>query len=188
MESVMKTIKQNVNGIILFLFEFLVGILLLINPIGFTISIITIAGVVLLLLGMISVIKYYKTDAKEAALGQMLFKGLISVSAGLFCVLKSEWFVITFPVLTILYGIANLVAGLGKIQVTMDMLRLKKSKWYFALISALLSIIFAVVILRNPFGSTAALWLFTGISLIAESVIDIIVLIVGEGSSKESNV
>lgn len=182
----MKTLKQHLSGIILFLFELLVGILLLINPVGFTVSIITSAGVVLSLLGIVSVIKYFRTDAEEAAMGQTLFKGLLALFAGLFCIIKSEWFVITFPVLTILYGIVTLVAGLGKLQMTMDMVRLKKSKWYFAFISALLSIIFAVVILRNPFVTTAVLWMFTGISLIVEAVVDIIVLIVGTKSDKES--
>lgn len=184
----METLKQHMNGIILFLFELLVGILLLINPAGFTIGIITIAGIVLTLLGIINIIKYFRTDAGEAVLGQTLFKGLICLLAGLFCIIKSEWFVITFPVLTILYGVVTLVAGLGKLQMTVDMLRLKKSKWYFALISALLSIIFAVVILKNPFATTAVLWMFTGIALIVEAAIDMAVLIIGIKSDNEADV
>ncbi len=181
----MKSMKQNANGIVLCLFEILVGILLLINPIGFTSGIIITAGIVLLVIGIISIVKYFKTDAQKAASGQMLVKGLAALLAGGFCVFESHWFIVTFPVLTIIYGIVTLVTGLGKVQLTVDLLRRKNKKWFFAAISAVVSIICAVVIIRSPFASTAVLWMFTGISLIVEAVLDVITLIV-TGKGKET--
>lgn len=182
----MKNLKNNISGIILCLFEIVVGILLLINPIAFTTSIIITAGIVLLIIGLISAIKYFRVDAEEAAARQYLVKGLIALLAGAFCVFKSNWFIITFPVLTLLYGVVVLIAGLGKVQLTLDMVRSKNKKWFLGIISALLSIICAIVILKNPFTSTTVLWMFTGISLIIESVIDIITLIFyGSGKAEE---
>lgn len=173
----MKALKENVNGIILCLFEILVGILLLIDPVGFTAGIIICAGVVLIVLGIVSIVKYFREDAREAAVSQALMKGLVALAAGLFCVLRSRWFVLTFPILTIIYGVVILVAGLGKVQLTVDMIRLKNKKWFISAISAVLSIVCAVVILNNPFATTTVLWMFTGITLIIEAVVDIIVLI-----------
>ena len=49
--------KNNKTGILLSLFEIALGILLLIDPIGFTTGIIIIAGVLLLLFGVVEVIK-----------------------------------------------------------------------------------------------------------------------------------
>lgn len=182
----MKNLKNSINGIILCLFEIVVGILLLINPIAFTTGIITAAGIILLIIGLISAINYFRVDAKEAAAGQYLVKGLIALLAGAFCVSKSNWFIVTFPALTILYGVVVLIAGLGKVQLTFDMVRGKNKKWFFGIISALLSIICAIVILKNPFTSATVLWMFTGISLIVESVIDMITLIVnGSGKAEE---
>ena len=43
--------------------------------------------------------------------------------------------------------------------------------------SAVLSIVCAVIIITNPFKSTAVLWQFTAIVLILEAVFDIIVLL-----------
>lgn len=37
-----------------------------------------------MLLGIISVLKYFRTNAEEVAMGQTLFKGLLSLLAGLF--------------------------------------------------------------------------------------------------------
>lgn len=184
----MKTIKENVPGIVLCLFELIVGILLLINPIGFTTLIILSAGIVLMIQGMIEIVKYFLTNIKEATLEQTLTKGLLSLLAGGFGVLKTDWFIATFPVLTIIYGVIILVAGVGKIQLTFDMLRQKNNKWFLAAISALLSIVCAVVILKNPFASTTALWVFTGASLIAEGVMDIVTLIMGKRLSEEVQV
>ena len=181
----MKVLKNNIKGITLCLIEVLVGILLLINPVGFTSGIIVAAGVFLILVGLIFVIKYFKDDAQEAAIRQTLVKGLMALLTGVFCVLKSNWFVVTFPVLTIVYGIIILIAGLGKIQSTIDMIRQKKKKWFVSALSALISTVCAVIILNKPFASTAILWMFTGITLIIESVFDLIVLIVS-GKNKES--
>lgn len=176
----MKTLKESASGIILCLFELIVGILLLINPVEFTSMIITISGIVLIIIGIVLVIKYFRTNAEKAALSQTLVKGLLALLAGCFCVLKTEWFIATFPILTILYGISVLVIGIGKIQLTVDMLRLKRKKWFWAAINAVVSIICAIVILSTPFTSTAVLWVFTGVSILVEGILDIVTLVMSK--------
>ena len=180
----MKVLKEQVNSIVLCLFELMVGVLLLIDPVGFTTWIIFVAGFVLMVLGILEVVKYFRTDAEEASLGQTLAKGILLLIAGGFCTLKTEWFIVTFPVLTIIYGVVILVTGVGKVQMTVDMLRRKNRKWFWAAISAVVSIACAVVVLGNPFASTAVLWAFTGISLIVECVLDIVTMILGKKGAK----
>ena len=174
----MKAIKKNMNEIILCLFEIIVGVLLLISPIGFATGIIMAAGAVLAVVGMINGVKYFRTEAAEAAAGQYLMTGLMALIAGIFCLVKAQWFIVTFPALNIIYGITVLIAGLGKVQLTVDMLRRKSNKWFLSLISAAISISCAAIILKNPFGSTEILWMFTGITLIAQALLDIVTLIV----------
>ena len=181
----MKNLKSSLNGVLLCLFEIVVGVLLLINPIGFTTGIITTAGIVLLIVGLISVIKYFRIEAKEAATGQYLMKGLVELLFGVFCIFKSHWFIATFPALTLIYGVVVLLTGLGKVQMTFDMIRAKNKKWLFAAISAALSLVCAVVILNNPFTSMSILWMFTGITLIVEAIFDIIALVVSRSGKTE---
>lgn len=182
----MKKWKVRANGILLCLFELIVGILLMIDPVRFTSGIIIVAGVVLLVMGLGSIIKYFRTDAQAAAAGQQLAKGLLSLLGGGFCVLGTDWFILTFPVLTILYGIVLLVTGVSKIQLAVDKLRQKNKKWFWAAISAAVSIVCAVVILQSPFSSTAVLWMFTGVTLLVESVIDILSLLAGKTGGEEA--
>jgi len=173
----MKILKKNGNAIILCIVEAVVGILLLINPVGFTAGIIIAAGIALMVGGLLNVIRYFRSSREEAAAGQLLMQGLVALLAGAFCAFNPEWFIITFPVIAILYGVAVLISGLGKVQITVDMLRAKNSKWWWGAISAIISIICAVVMINNPFSSTVVLWWFTGITLIVEAVFDLITLI-----------
>ena len=174
----MKFLKQNAGSIFLCVFEAVVGILILFNPIAFTTGIIIAFGIVLLLMGIGSAIGYFRMEAAEAAETQGLLKGLILAAAGAFCAFRSHWFILTFPVLSVIYGVFILIAGLSKIQWTFDMLRMKRKKWFLAAISAAISIICAILVLNNPFTTSAILWMFIGISLIVEAVFDAVSLIV----------
>ena len=176
----MKPLKENLKGILVCLFELVAGILLLINPVAFTSGIIIIAGVILIVLGLINCVKYIRVDSKRAAKGQFLTKGLISILVGAFCVFNSQWFIVTFSALTVIYGVAILLSTLEKVQLCVDMLRRKNPRWYFAAISAILSLVCAVIILKSPFATTAALWVFTGIALIAEAVFDVLALVTNQ--------
>lgn len=173
----MRTLKENMGGVIMLLFEILVGILLLINPVSFTSGIIIGLGVVLLALGTAGVVVYFRLDPVEAARRQTLTKGLITIAAGLFCIFQSRWFIVTFPLLTIMYGVIILVTGIAKIQWAVDMLRMKRPKWFLAAIASVLSIVLAGIIILNPFTSTIFLWRFVAVSLILGAVLDILALL-----------
>lgn len=168
--------KENWSIILACIVEVVVGILLLIDPIGFTSTIIVVGGVVLLVNGVVDIVQYFRTGPVPAAVGQQLAKGLLETITGLFCILNCNWFLVAFPVITVLYGVANLISGLFKTQLTVDAIRLK-AKWGWSALSAVVTLALAVIILLNPFSSTAALWVFTAVTLIAEAIVDLISII-----------
>ena len=85
----MKILKENANSMILCLAEAIVGTLLLVNPAAFTTSIIMFAGIALMVIGLIDAVKYFQTEAAEAAASQQLARGLIALLAGAFCAFNS---------------------------------------------------------------------------------------------------
>lgn len=172
----MKTTSK-ISSIIMSLCELIVGILLLVDPVGFTTGIITFLGIVLVIVGIAGAVQYFRTSPEKAAVEQGLTRGLIEVLVGIFFITKNEWFIVTFPLLTVVYGIGTLIMGITKIQWTVDMIRLKAKKWFWAAISAVLTIICAVIILCNPFSSASALWIFIAVALIVEAVVDVVVTI-----------
>lgn len=180
-------LKRSLGGLAISLAELIVGILLLVDPIDFTAIVLTAAGIGLMLWGVGSVILYFTTAPEEAAARKLLAKGLTLLLCGGFCVLNTHWFAVVFPVLTLLYGIVTLVMGLTKLQWMLDILRLKRKRWLLAGISAAVSILCGVVIIADPFSSTAVLWMFAGISLIAEAALDVLAAIFGNRAREEAD-
>ena len=63
----MKFIKENLNTLLTILFLVLIGILLLVDPATFGITIIKVAGVLFAALGVFDLVKYFRADPAEAA-------------------------------------------------------------------------------------------------------------------------
>ena len=173
----MRFIKKNGSALVAGLVELLIGILLFVDPVGFTSGILMAVGVIFLLCGVVSLIRYFRTEPIQAALEQNFSKGLIMILLGGIFTLQTEQVMGLFPLLAQLYGIAILVVGVVKLQQGVDLLRLKARFWFLAGVNALLAIVFAAIILANPFTSTIVLWRVAAISLIVEAVLDVVVLI-----------
>lgn len=181
----MQKLKNNLGSFIVALCEIACGVLLLINPIGFTSAIIIGVGIVLLVAGAISIINYFRADPYDAVKKQSFAKGLVGVAAGLFCIFNFNVIIVTFPILSILYGAAMLVVGIVKLQWTVDLIRLKQERWWLCGIAAVITIAFAIIVMCNPFGAAAAVLSFAGISLICGAVLDVIAAIIGGARNPE---
>lgn len=178
--------NEVINNVVMALCELGIGILLLVDPVGFTVWIFISLGIALIVMGLMEIVSYFRSESVSVFKRQELAIGLAEIAAGCFCIFQYDWFIVTFPLLTILYGVLILLTGFVKIQWTVDMLRLKEKKWYLAGISAVLSLVFAGVILANPFTSTAVLWTFAAVSLIVEAVVDVVALIFRKRNAGQS--
>ena len=175
----MSKIKRSTGNLLMCLTEIIIGILLLINPVGFTSGIIITLGIILAIMGIGSIAGYFKTDPEEAAEKNGLAKGLVFVFLAFVCIFKTGWFIAAFPLITVFYGILILMSGISKVQWAVDMLRQKQKYWFIALIGAVLSLVFAALVQANPFSSTVVLWTFIAVSLIIEAIVDILAFIFG---------
>ncbi|MCR5419310.1 MAG: DUF308 domain-containing protein [Lachnospiraceae bacterium] len=173
----MNQIKANLPAFILFLLEAAVGILLLVNPIGFTSAIIRAIGIGMAAGGAIWSIKYFRTPVREAAATGMLFCGIISMLLGLFLITKTEWLITTMTILIAIYAVMILVLGILKLQWTVDLIRMKRDKWGVSGVSAMIAILFGALLLINPFKTTEFIWKLAGAALLAQAFFDIAALI-----------
>ena len=180
----MKKLNLNLELVFLFVCEILIGIVLLINPIGFANLSIQIFGIALIISGIFSGIGYIRSDPRRAMHGLKLFKALAFIILGIICFTGPNWFLATFPILTVLYGIFILLVGLFRVQWAADMFRLKMERWWIAAISAVLSILLGCVIILNPFFATAVLWTITALTLIVFGAVDLVFLLIS-GFGKE---
>lgn len=177
MKKNLQSLKEATGGLLGSLCEIVIGVLLLVNPTLFTSTIIIIVGCVLLLMGLAGIVSYFRTEPAQAAKEQSFVKGLLLAIVGVFCAARSDWFIATFPVITKLYGVAILAVGVSKVQWTLDSVRMKKDNWLWQALSAAVTLVCAGVILANPFGTVKVLWIFIGVSLIVEAVVDILAVL-----------
>lgn len=182
----MSRLNFAMGKLILLLFEAAVGVVLLINPIGFATVFVTVVGVLLAAVGLVFILQYFRSDPLEAQKSQGLMKGCCALLVGLFCALNTQWFIDAFPLLTVIHGIVILFTGIIRTQWAVDMLRLKLKRWYIAAGGAVVSIVLAVIIFVNPFGVTEAIWTFIGITFLVDALADLAVLIFSGRREKES--
>ena len=182
----MSRLNFAIGKLILLLFEAAVGVVLLINPIGFAMVFVTVVGVLLAAVGLMFILQYFRSEPTEAQKGQGLLKGCCALLVGLFCALNTQWFIDAFPLLTVIHGIVILFTGIIRLQWTADMLRLKLKRWYIAAGGAVISIVLAVIIFVNPFGVSQAIWTFIGITFLVDALADLAVLIFSGRREKKS--
>lgn len=180
MKDHLHSIDRNLMNLIICIGEVIIGALLLIDPIGFTSAIFIALGALLAILGITRILAYFRADPELAAQGGGLVSGLVFVLVGIFCIFWRDQFILTFPVLTVVYGVLTLVNGINKLQWAVDGLRLHRKYWYISMICTVLTLVFGALILLNPFTATTALWTFIALSLIAEAVLDILSLVFGK--------
>lgn len=170
---IMKALFKNLGGILTSIIEIVAGVLLLLNPTTFISYIVLIAGAVIALTGLVSGIKYFVTPIEKAESSQGLFKALVSVALGGFLMVKNGLFVSAEAekIISFVFGAAILLVGFTKIQNMFDKIR-KKQLFIVSLISAVITVACAIVILTGAL-ALKILWIFAGVSLIVEAVIDI---------------
>ncbi|MBQ4344240.1 MAG: DUF308 domain-containing protein [Erysipelotrichaceae bacterium] len=169
--------KKMFDIIVMIVVELVVGLMLLVNPIELTSVILICIGTVLLVEGVRQVIHYFMDEPDQASKQNTAAKGILLILLGILCVFKTDWFIRTFPVLTMLYGVILVISGVEKIQRTLDAIRLKSKKWGLIGLNALISIVCALLILFYPFESTQFLWMLTGCAFLGEALLDIASLI-----------
>jgi uncharacterized membrane protein HdeD (DUF308 family) len=181
----MKALFKNFGSILISIIEIIAGILLLVNPTTFISYIVLIAGIFLVLSGIISGVKYFVTPIDKAEDGQDLFKALVSLSVGGFLMAKNTLFVSAEAktIISYIFGAAILLVGFTKVQNTFDKLR-RKQFFIVSLVSAAITIACAVIILTQVI-ALDIIWIFAGITLIVEALVDIADIITGAVVSKK---
>ena len=153
------------------LFSLVMGVLLLVNPSVYTIALIRLAGILLLVLGVFDVVKYFRTDAEEAAKGSAFYSGVTQIAVGCFCLFGVGWFLTVFPVLAVLYGLLQILIGFRKLQRMTDAIRARRQLWYLRAISAFITLLFGLLVVLIPN------WVLAGIALLAEGIFDCVALV-----------
>lgn len=156
-----------ISSVLLFLF----GLVLAVNAEGFIKSITVAIGVVLLLIGVLPVIDYfrYRKDGLGASVG--LISGIFSIVCGLMLLINEDLLMILIPVFI---GVWMIINGINKIQVSFEIKDLGEKSWVITFIYSILIMVLGGYFIVNPISGATTVTSFIGIILCIYAVLDII--------------
>ncbi len=183
----MKTLKKNLPMILMILLGIALGVMLIIDAVRLTEVIFRIAGVGLIVLAVVMVIRYL-IDRKdgEASLAP-IFTAVVAFIIGLVLAIGAQMIVEAGSTLcAIFYGAVIIVNGVLKIAHYFSVKKQGAAVSAVVAVSGLISVALGVVMLIYCTQALKVLGIVLGISLIVQSVLDAIGLFMGHRMNKHN--
>jgi len=172
MDSILNKIKTVVNELILVSIALIVvGVYLIIEPVGAQIVVCRIFGALLIIWGALRFIAYFKSNRNTIFSSFGLVQGLTLMFFGLFFLLDP---VDIAGIFGIMLSIVVLINGILMLQYAIELRRLGSKEWWIEILSGLLMITLGVIALVNPFATSASLMIFVGVALIYGGVVNLV--------------
>lgn len=161
--------KYNRSSIITSILMIIVAILLIVKPIKAMEWIIIFLSAIIIIDGIFDFINYFKSDKETKLYSFGLIEGLLEVLAGILVILNKDILIAFLP---LILGSWIILKNIIKIQLAIN-LKQFCSDWYLLLIFAILSLLFGILIILNPF-SVITITLLSGIFLLITEIFNLI--------------
>lgn len=129
------------------------------------------AGVIMILFGLIKIVGYFSRDLYRLAFQFDLALGILLIALGAVLILRTD---LMLNLICILLGVCILADALGKVQTSLDAKAFGIGKWWLILAAAILTGIVGFLLVLRPTESVPVLMLLLGVSLITEGVMNLI--------------
>ena len=164
----MKTMKKiKWIGIGISIVMFLLGLCVLIWPQISAAALCYILSAILLLAGIIRIVSYTQRGISSIFHTYELPLGILFLFMGIFGFARSQYVILILPVVI---GILILIDSVFQFQTSFDLKRLGVAAWWWPLILAVLSVLFALLLILNPFEGSRTLMVMLGLSLMIDGI------------------
>lgn len=130
----------------------------------------SIIGIILLLNGGWSLIKYFKGE-KEGTYRVEFIYGSVAIIAGFILILNPK---AVASILPFILGIYFTITGILKLKYALDLREYKRENPTFMMILSILTILCGILFIANPFGGAVAITQIIGIFMIIYAFLDIL--------------
>lgn len=134
-----------------------------------------IVGFGLILIGVFTIISYFKTSTTNNFVSLSFAVGTILTLAGLFFVINPTSIL---GMLTLFFSFYIIINGIISLQMALNAYRNKFPRWYVPAILGTINIVLGSIIFYNPFGATNSLIRWIGIFMIVSSILNMISIFV----------
>lgn len=150
----------------------ILGIVMIIAP-GFVSDFICyLIGVLILVFGISMIITFFNESYTAYAKG-MLVLGLIASILGVYIILKPSFFMSIIPFMA---GILILVESIDKFKHSFELKKEGYDKWYVIFTSAVILLVFSLILILYPFESVKLTIRVLGIILLIDSISDLLTI------------
>lgn len=169
MNSFLDIVKSNI--IVQAVLSIIVGLLLMFWP-GITIvTVLYLVGIIFAIMGISSLINYFKAP-ESARITGMLATGVFFCALALIVFLFPQ---IIAGFFSVILGIILIICGAVNAVRAMELKRYGRNSWIASIILSALIAIGGVVIIANPFQTTALLVFALGLIIASNGIVDLII-------------
>lgn len=147
----------------------ILGFVLLIKPGTALVTVVHILAIVAAVMGVVSLVSYFK-DKYSVGNGGVI-KGVVYFAIAAFLYFGAG---VIISIVPFILGILIVISGIVKLQEALDMMKYRADGSITVLVISVLSLVFGVLILINPFGTAELLFRIIGIALIYNGVSDLL--------------
>ena len=149
------------------------GVLTLIWPEISAVMVCCILGVLCIGIGIYKIVRYFALGFAGLFFRHDLATGIFSVLAGILLLLHPMGAASFLPIIT---GIYMILGSVFDIQISIETQKLGIGNWKFSLALGIVSTVFALFLILNPFDGVKALMIYIGVLLIVESIQNLSIL------------
>ena len=188
----MKSLRQNISLALLILFEIAAGVLLLVEPEKVARVILFLFGIVMIVIGGMNLIRFYKEKPEGLTGFITCMVGVAALLMGVFSVIPATMDMM-MEYRTIFYALIFFVAGLYEAQMYFTARKKGASVSVMLLISAVLAIVFGVLVAVNHNGGLVSFLdkdQLPAVLMFCQALTDLIALILAarkEGGKKNES-
>ncbi|MEZ3445470.1 MAG: DUF308 domain-containing protein [Lachnospiraceae bacterium] len=182
MKSIIQDMKQNyfVNAVIMII----LGLVLVIWPHILGVMLCYLLGGALIVMGAIQLIGFLRGERLGFYNKFSMFMGIVLVLLGIWICTQPR---IVLSIIPVVVGIIVLIHGLMDIQYTLDIKRTGSTKWWIALIAAILTLIVGLLLVFNPFTAYEISMIMLGIAMLYDGGSDLVLLIFSYLAQKDTD-
>lgn len=150
----------------------IIGLILVINPLGATVAVCFMLGWFLLLLGVFGLLSHFVFNpgmSNSIELGI----SIIEILLGIYVIANPGSII---KLVFLIMAVILLVHGFHDMEAAMQMKKSSYEKWWVTFIVAVITILLGVIALTKPFESTALLLRVIGASLLFDGITDFLIV------------
>ncbi len=172
MKSIIQDMKHNyfVNAVIMVL----LGLVLVIWPHILGVLLCYLLGGALIVMGVFQLISFLRGERLGFYNKFVMMMGIVLVLLGIWICTQPH---IVLSIIPVVVGIIVLIHGLMDIQYTLDIKKAGSTKWWIALIAAILTLVMGLLLVFNPFTAYEITMVLLGIAMLYDGGSDLALLL-----------